>query len=98
MQAPLSDTNGRQFVKPYPDTTTTSYHASKKFAASSTTDNAVMPGNATNTVLVTRILVTCTQTTAGQINVELLKRSTADSSGTSAAMTAVPDTQPMPRR
>jgi hypothetical protein len=43
-QDALSDTNGRQFFKQYPDTTTTSYRASKKFAASSTTDNAVMPG------------------------------------------------------
>jgi hypothetical protein len=89
-QAGSSDTNGRQFIKVYPDTTTASYRASKKFAASSTTDNAVMPGNATNTVIVTKVLVTCNETTAGQINVELLKRSTADTSGTSAAMTAVP--------
>jgi hypothetical protein len=86
-----ADTNGRQIVKSYPDTGTTSYHASKKFAASSTTDNAVMPGNATNTVLVTRVLVTCTETTAGNISVELLKRSAADTAGTSAAITAIPD-------
>ena len=58
LQGMAGDTNGRQFIKQYPDTTTTSYRASKKFAASSTTDNAVMPGNATNTVLVTKILVT----------------------------------------
>jgi hypothetical protein len=41
-------------------------------------------------LLVTKILVTCNQTTAGQINVELLKRSAADTAGTSGAMTAVP--------
>lgn len=90
-QNALSDTNGRQFIKSYPDTTTTSYHASAKFAASSTTDNAVLPGNATNTVLVTKVTLTCTETTAGQINVELLKRSTADSAGTAVNMTIVPD-------
>lgn len=90
-QAALSDTNGRQFIKTYPDTTTTSFHASKKFAASSTTDVAVMPGNATNTAILTRIIVTCTQTTAGVLNIEVLKRSTADTSGTSAGMTAIPD-------
>lgn len=90
LQGMAGDTNGRQIIKQYPDTTTTSYRASKKFAASSTTDNAVMPGNATNTVLVTKILLSCNETTAGQINVELLKRSTADTAGTSAAMTAVP--------
>src|SRR4051812_33451279 len=72
LQAMAGDTSGRQFIKQYPDTTTASYRASKKFAASSTTDNAVMPGNASNTVLVTKILVTCNETTAGQINVELL--------------------------
>lgn len=85
------DTTGRLFVKPYPDTTTTSYHASAKIAASSTTDNAVLPGNATNTVLVTRVTVTCTETTAGIVNVELIKRSAADTGGTSAGMTEVPD-------
>ena len=86
-----ADASGRQIVKVYPDTGTTSYHASKKFAASSTTDVAVLPGNATNTVLVTRVLFTCTQTTAGILNLELVKRSTADTSGTSASMTVVPD-------
>jgi hypothetical protein len=86
-----ADSSGRQLIKQYPDTTTTSYHASKKFAGSSTTDVAVMPGNATNTALVTRIIVSCTQTTAGVVNLELIKRSAADTGGTSAGMTAVPD-------
>lgn len=90
-QAALSDTSGRQFVKTFPNTTTTSYRASKKFALSSTTDIAVMPGNATNTVLVNRIIFSCTQTTAGIVNVEIIKRSTADSGGTSAGITALPD-------
>lgn len=89
--AVAADSNGRQLVKSYPDTTTASYHASKKFAASSTTDIAILPGNASNTVLVTRVTLTCTQTTAGQINVELLKRSTADTGGTSSGFTEVPD-------
>ena len=68
-----------------------SYVASKYFAASSTTDNAVLPGNATNDVLVTRVKVSCTQTTAGIIHLEVIKRSAADTSGTSAAITVVPD-------
>src|SRR5581483_5864993 len=89
--AVAADSNGRQLVKLYPDTTTASYHASKKFAASSTTDIAVLPGNASNTVLVTRVTLTCTQSTAGEINVELLKRSTADTGGTSSGFTEVPD-------
>jgi hypothetical protein len=91
LRAALSDATGRQIVKVYPDTGSTSYHTSKKFAASSTTDNAVMPGNATNTVLLTKVTVTCTQTTAGILNLELVKRSAADTSGTSAAFTIVPD-------
>jgi hypothetical protein len=68
-----------------------SYSTNKSFAASSTTDNAVLPGNATNTVLVTRVTVTCTATTAGIQTVTLIKRSAADTSGTSAAFTVVPD-------
>lgn len=58
--------------------------------AASPTDIAVLPGNATNTVIVTRVEMSCTQTTAGLIDVVLAKRSTADSGGTSAAMPAVP--------
>jgi hypothetical protein len=91
LQDALADTNGRQFFKSYPDTTTTSYHASSLFAGSSTTDNAVMPGNATNTVLLNKVTVTCTQTTAGIVTLTLIKRSAADTSGTSATMTKVPD-------
>jgi len=68
-----------------------SYVASKSFAGSSTTDNAVLPGNASDTVLVERVTVSCTQTTAGNVTVSLVKRSAADTGGTSAAITAVPD-------
>jgi hypothetical protein len=84
-------TDGLAWVAALPSMRPASYVASKKFAASSTTDNAVMPGNASNTVLLTAIKVTCTQTAAGNISVEVIKRSTADTVGTSAAMTAVPD-------
>lgn len=90
--AAAGDTSHRQYVLPYPDTTTTSYHASKNVAsAASATDIAVLPGNATNTVIVYRVQVTCTQTTAGIITLQLIKRSTADTAGTSSAITAVPD-------
>jgi hypothetical protein len=92
LQAFAGDTSGRAIVKAYPDTTTASYHASANVAsATSATDIAVMPGNATNTVLLTRVVVSCTQTTAGIITLQLIKRSTADTSGTSANMTAVAD-------
>lgn len=68
-----------------------SYSASASFAGSSTTDNACLPGNATNTTLVTEIRLSGIQTTAGIVNVEVAKRSTAGSGGTSASMTATPD-------
>jgi hypothetical protein len=60
-------------------------------SAASATDIAVMPGNATNTALLTRVKVSCTQTTAGIITLNLIKRTTADSGGTSSGMTAVAD-------
>jgi hypothetical protein len=69
-----------------------SYSASATVSsASSATDIAVLPGNATDTVLVYDMHVTCTQTTAGIVTLEIIKRSAADSGGTSSAMTAVPD-------
>lgn len=70
----------------------TTYVASKQglATASSATDIAVLPGNATNTVIVSRVSMSCIQTTAGIIDVQLIKRSTADSGGTSGAMTVVP--------
>jgi len=89
--APNVGTDGLLWTANLPAMRPASYVASKKFAASSTTDVAVLPGNATNTVLVTRVLLSCTQTTAGNVNVEMIVRSTADTSGTSAAMTVVPD-------
>ena len=50
-----------------------------------------MPGNASDTVLLTKVTLTCTQTTAGTVTVTVNKRSTAGSGGTSANMTIVPD-------
>lgn len=76
---------------PSPGTKIKSYHASSIFAGSSTTDNAVIPGNGTNIVLVTGIYVSCTQTSSGIITLSIVKRSTADSGGTSSSMTTVPD-------
>lgn len=59
-------------------------------AAASGTDIAILPGNATNTVYLQRVTVSGVQTTAGLVKINLVKRSTADTGGTSAAMTAVP--------
>lgn len=49
-----------------------------------------MPGNATNSVYVTKVIVSGIQTTAGTGLIQLIKRSTANSGGTSAGMIAVP--------
>lgn len=75
-----------------PDSSLESYSASAVVAsAASATDIAVLPGNATTTVLVTEVRVSCTQTTAGIIQLHIIKRSSADTAGTSVAMTEVPD-------
>jgi len=84
-------TDGLLHVAALPAMRPASYVASAKFAGSSTTDNAVLPGNASDTVLVTRVEISCTQTTAGIIAGQIIKRSAADTAGTSAAMTVVPD-------
>ena len=59
-------------------------------AAALATDIAILPGSATTTVYVTRIFISGVQTTAGNVEIVLAKRSTANTGGTSAAMTAVP--------
>jgi hypothetical protein len=83
-------TDGNLHVTTLPDLSLKRYRASSKFAASSTTDNWRISGNASNTVIVTKLSVTCTETTAGQVSVQLIKRSTAGSGGTAATVTAVP--------
>lgn len=58
--------------------------------AASATDIFTITGNATTTVYVTKITISGTQTTGGQVRFDLVKRSTADTAGTSTAPTAVP--------
>jgi len=53
--------------------------------AASATDIAVISGNATTTTYVTRVVISATQTTAGLADTLLIKRSTADTGGTSSA-------------
>jgi hypothetical protein len=68
-----------------------SYSASATVTvASSATDIAILPGNATNTVYLYKIRVSCTQTTAGIFPLYIIKRSSADTSGTSSSMTVIP--------
>lgn len=68
-----------------------SFSGSSQFAGSSTTDNAVLTGNGTTDVLVTKLKVSCTQTTAGIILLKIFKRTTADTGGTAASVTPTPD-------
>jgi hypothetical protein len=86
-----TDLQGNGLMAQVPETSIASYKANKLglAVAASATDIAVLPGNATNTVIVTGVKISCTQTTAGIVQLQLIQRTTADTSGTSAAMTAV---------
>lgn len=59
-------------------------------AANNATDIFTITGSATKIIKVLRVGFSATQTTAGTANVLLVKRSTANSAGTSAAATAIP--------
>lgn len=54
------------------------------------TDVVVIGGSATKTIRIQRITLSSTQTTAGLNNWFLIKRNTADSGGTTTALTTVP--------
>lgn len=85
-------TDGLLWVAALPAIRPASYSTSATVSsAASATDIAVLSGNATNIVLVTRVKCSCTQTTAGIITLNIIKRSAADTGGTSASMTIVPD-------
>jgi hypothetical protein len=74
------------------DLTKATYSASYNGAsvAAAATDAFVITGSATKTVRVMRVQATGTQTTAGLVPMNLVKRSTADSSGTTTVVTPVP--------
>lgn len=85
------NTNGR-LITSVVDGQKTTYSASATniAAAATATDIFTITGSATKTVRVTRIVISGVQTTAGIGSILLIKRSTANSAGTSAAMTAIP--------
>lgn len=69
-----------------------SYSASASVAlAASATDVATIAGNANTTVYVFGCIISGTQTTAGEVQTALIRRSTVDTGGTAVAMTAVPN-------
>lgn len=92
--APSTDLYGNLLAALMPASSFATYAAAKTglATAASATDIAVLSGNATNTVIVSRIMLSCSQTTAGIIDVQLLIRTTADSGGTS---TGSPTTFPL---
>lgn len=58
--------------------------------AATATDVFTLTGSATKTIKITKVEVNAVQMTASQVVVVLLKRSTANTAGTSTAQTAVP--------
>jgi hypothetical protein len=68
----------------------TTYHVAGNVApAASATDVITLAGSASKTVRVTRVVVSGTLASSATGNVQLVKRSTANSGGTSSALTAV---------
>lgn len=59
-------------------------------AVATASDIAILPGNGTNTVYITKIIVSGIQTTAGSVLLQLIKRSTANAGGTASTPTPVP--------
>lgn len=84
------DRFGSQLVRSFEKHART-YRAASNFTPAATpTDIWDLFGNGTTTVVVTRIKITGIQTTAGNPEVLVVKRSTANTVGTRVAQTAVP--------
>jgi hypothetical protein len=86
------DTNARLIVASTPwDGKQTYSSVNAAFApAASATDVFTITGSATKIVRILRIYFSGVQTTGGNIPIGIIKRSTANTGGTSAAVTAVP--------
>jgi hypothetical protein len=84
------DSLGAARIRNYERLTATYSAAFNVAPAASATDVAVIGGSASKTINVTKVIIGGTQTTAGLVDVLLIKRSTADTGGTSAGATAVP--------
>lgn len=59
-------------------------------AAAAATDIALIGGSATKTIYITKLIISGVQTTAGLPDISVVKRSTADTGGTSTVQTNVP--------
>lgn len=84
------DQYGSMQVRDYEKQARTYSASANIAAAASATDIAILPGSATTTVFVTKVIISGIQTTGGLADVLLIKRSTANTGGTSAAMTPIP--------
>lgn len=85
------DSSGFLSSKLEPQSRTTYAAGSAAFASvASATDVFEIYGSASKTIKVLRVELTGTQTTAGELVVNLIKRSTANTGGTSATLTDVP--------
>lgn len=87
--APNTDVSGQLLTSSLPANLAT-YSASKTGLATvaSATDISVLSGNASNTVIPVYVSLSCIQTTAGIVDVQLFVRTTADSGGTSTGSPA----------
>jgi hypothetical protein len=87
----LVGSNGESNCVDY-NTTKASYSAAALafVPALTATDIFTLTGSATKTIRITRIQISATQTTATANNIVLLKRSTANTGGTSTTLTATP--------
>lgn len=85
-----TDKYGSAQVKDYEKQARTYSATASITLAATATDVAILPGSATTTVFVTKVILSGTQTTGGQVGFSIVKRSTANAGGTSAAMTAIP--------
>ena len=81
---------GAPLITPLGHTAKTFRGVANVTAAALATDIAILPGNATNTVQLLRVIISAIETTAGLVDVLLIKRSTANTGGTSTGITAVP--------
>ena len=88
----ISPNNNPLSVASFPNSITQTYSAAITglVAANTATDFFTLTGSATKTVRITRIALTATQTTGAQNNILLIKRSTANTGGTSTAPAGVP--------
>lgn len=83
------DQYGSNVVRSYEKQARTYSASANIAAAAAATDIAILPGSASTTVFVTKVIISGIQTTGGLSDVLLIKRSTANAGGTSAAMTAI---------